>query len=108
MIFLTDGQTSSLDISYSSYGVEPLSKRRWSEASPLTLTQTIEKWFSFVCDQAKKKNMTVWFVAFGTDLNPMMTECAGEGHYFRAGDADELEEAFLKIAKSIGDLRLAQ
>lgn len=108
LIFLTDGQTSSLDISYSSYGVEPLSKRRWGEVSPLTLTQTIEKRFSFVCDQAKKKNMTVWFVAFGTDLNPMMTECAGVGHYFRAGDATELETAFLKIAKSIGDLRLAQ
>lgn len=108
LIFLTDGQTSSLDISYSSYGVEPLSKRRWSSASPLTLTQTIEKRFSFVCDQAKKKNMTVWFVAFGTDLNPMMTECAGAGHYFKAGNADQLEAAFLKIAKSIGDLRLAQ
>ncbi|CAH0496729.1 Tad domain-containing protein [Novosphingobium sp. CECT 9465] len=108
LIFLTDGQTSSLDVSYSSYGVEPLAKRRWSETSPLTLTETIEKRFSFVCDQAKNKTMTVWFVAFGTDLNPMMTQCAGEGHYFRAGNATELEDAFRKIAKSIGDLRLSQ
>ncbi|MDT0508105.1 Tad domain-containing protein [Novosphingobium sp. MMS21-SN21R] len=108
LIFLTDGQTSSLDISYSSYGVEPLAQRRWSPASALTLTQTIEKRFSFACEEAKKKNMTVWFVAFGTDLNPIMTQCAGAGHYFSAANADELQDAFVKIAKSIGDLRLAQ
>lgn len=107
LIFLTDGQTSSLDISYASYGVEPLSLRRWNPTSPLTLTQTIEKRFSFVCEQAKKKNIKVWFVAFGTELNPIMTNCAGEGYYFRANNAAELDDAFKKIAKSIGDLRLA-
>lgn len=107
LIFLTDGQTSSLDISYSSYGVEPISQRRWSTSSALTLTQTIEKRFSFVCEEAKKKNVTVWFVAFGTDLNPIMTQCAGAGHYFKASNSAELQSAFGKIAKSIGDLRLA-
>lgn len=108
LIFLTDGQTSSLDISYSSYGVEPLAQRRWNTASPISLTETIEKRFSFVCEEVKKKNITVWFVAFGTELNPIMTNCAGNGHYFSAANADELQEAFVKIAKSIGDLRLAQ
>ncbi|MBB3861217.1 hypothetical protein GGQ88_002489 [Novosphingobium hassiacum] len=107
LIFLTDGQTSSLDLSYSSYGVEPIAQRRWNSASPLTLTQTIEKRFSFACEEAKKKNITVWFVAFGTDLNPVMTTCAGNGHYFSAANADELQDAFRTIAKSIGDLRLA-
>ena len=108
LIFLTDGQTSSLDISYSSYGVEPIAQRRWSPTSPITLTQTIEKRFSFVCEEVKKRNVTVWFVAFGTDLNPIMTDCAGSGHYFSAKNAGELQNAFRKIARSIGDLRLAQ
>ncbi|MGV3511809.1 MAG: pilus assembly protein TadG-related protein [Novosphingobium sp.] len=108
LIFLTDGQTSSLDISYSSYGVEPLTQRRWNPGSTLTLTQTIEKRFSFVCEEVKKRNVTVWFVAFGTDLNPIMTNCAGNGHYFSAKNAAELQDAFRKIARSIGDLRLAQ
>ncbi|WP_277346254.1 pilus assembly protein [Novosphingobium sp. ERW19] len=108
LIFLTDGQTSSLDISYSSYGVEPIAQRRWSPTSPITLTQTIEKRFSFVCEEVKKRNITVWFVAFGTDLNPIMTDCAGSGHYFSAKNAGELQNAFRKIARSIGDLRLAQ
>ncbi len=107
LIFLTDGQTSSLDISYSSYGVEPIAQRRWSPTSAMTLTETIEKRFSFACEQAKKKNMKVWFIAFGTELNPVMTNCAGEGYYFKAGNAAELDQAFKKIAKSIGDLRLS-
>ncbi len=107
LIFLTDGQTSSLDISYSSYGVEPLAQRRWSPSSSRTLTQTIESRFSWICEATKKKNITVWFVAFGTELNPIMTNCAGPGHYFSAGNSAELQEAFEKIAKSIGDLRLA-
>ena len=108
LIFLTDGQTSSLDLSYGAYGVEPLDKRRWSpSSSSLTLTQTVEKRFSFACEEVKKKNVTVWFIAFGTDLNPIMTECAGPGHYFSASNAEELDEVFSKIAKSIGQLRLS-
>lgn len=107
LIFLTDGQTSSLDINYGAYGVEPLARRRWSSSSALTLTETIEKRFSFACEEVKKKNITVWFIAFGTDLNPVMTQCAGEGHYFSAANAGELNTAFETIAKSIGDLRLS-
>ncbi|WP_225206186.1 Tad domain-containing protein [Novosphingobium huizhouense] len=108
LIFLTDGQTSSYDLSYGAYGIEPLAKRRWSPTSTLTLTQTIEKRFSFTCQQVKNKNITVWFIAFGTDLNPIMTECAGSGHYFSAANATELSAAFEKIARSIGELRLSQ
>lgn len=108
LIFLTDGQTSSLDISYGAYGVEPLARRRWSSSSGYTLTQTVEKRFSFACEEVKKKNITVWFIAFGTDLNPIMTQCAGEGHYFAAANSTELTTAFETIAKSIGDLRLAK
>ena len=29
LIFLTDGETAPYDLSYSSYGVEPLDQRRW-------------------------------------------------------------------------------
>jgi Flp pilus assembly protein TadG len=108
LIFLTDGQTEPLDVSYGSYGVEPLSQRRWRESSPLTLTQTVEKRFTFACEEAKKKNITVWFVAFGTTLNPIMTQCAGPGRSFSASNAGELQNAFLTIAKNIGSLRLSE
>ena len=40
LIFLTDGETAPLDLSYSTYGLEPIDQRRWSPTSPLSLTQT--------------------------------------------------------------------
>lgn len=106
MIFLTDGQTSALDISYSAYGFEPVDRRRWSPSSSRTLTQTIEDRFAFACKEAKKRNISIWLVAFGTELNPVMEECAGPGHAFQANDGEELAETFSKIAKLMSDLRL--
>ena len=106
LIFLTDGETAPLDISYSSYGVEPLDQRRWKPGSPLSLTQTIEARFRFACMEVRKRNVTVWVVGFGTELTDVMKQCAGEGHYFEAADAAELNAAFAKIAKDMSELRI--
>lgn len=106
MIFLTDGLTAPLDISYSSYGMEPVDQRRWKSGSAFTLTQTVENRFAVACAEVKKRNITVWVVGFGTTLNPIMEECAGPGHSFEADDAAELNETFGKIAKQIGELRI--
>jgi hypothetical protein len=108
LIFLTDGQTAPLDVSYASYGVEPLERHRWSPTSALTLTQTVEARFSFVCQQVRNKNITIWVIAFGTELSPMLANCAGPGHAFEADDAASLNQAFDDIAKSIGDLRISR
>ena len=108
LIMMTDGQTSALDLSYSSYGIEPVDRRRWAPGSATSLTQTVEDRFSFVCQEVKKKNITVWFIAFGIDLNPIMTDCAGEGHAFQAKNGQELAEAFKQIAGGIANLRLTK
>lgn len=108
LIFLTDGETAPLVFSYGSYGLEPLSERRWSSSSPYTLTQTVEKRFSFACDQVKKQNITVWVIGFGTQMTDMLKSCAGNGHWFQADNADELNEAFSSIAKAMGDLRIVK
>lgn len=108
MIFMTDGQTSALDLSYTAYGLEPLDRRRWAPGSSRTLTQTVEDRFSAACAEVKKRNITVWFIAYGTELNPLMTECAGPGHAFMAADADDLSLAFTRIANSIADLRVTK
>lgn len=108
LIMMTDGQTSALDLSYTSYGMEPVDRRRWSPGSASSLTQTVEDRFSFVCQEVKKKNITVWFIAFGTELNPIMTECAGEGHAFQAKNGQELAEVFKQIAGGISNLRLTK
>ena len=108
MIFLTDGETAPYDLNYSSYGIEPIDKRRWSAASPLTLRETVEARFAFACKEVKKKNITVWLIAFGVEMNPVMADCAGPGHAFSAGNAAELDNAFARIAQNIGDLRISR
>ena len=106
LIFLTDGETAPLDLVYSSYGLEPLDQRRWNPSSSFTLQETVENRFAVACDEVKKKNVTVWVVAFGTSLNPIFQTCAGDGRYFEAADADELNAAFASIAAQMGELRI--
>ena len=111
MIFLTDGETAPLDLSYGTYGIEPLNNqdnKRWSQDSALTLTEVVEKRFGVACSEVKKRNITVWVISFGVALNPIMTECAGPGRAFEASDSAELNDVFSKIAASIGDLRLGK
>ena len=108
IIFLTDGQTESYDIAYGAYGVEPLDRRRWSPTSPISLNDTVEKRFSVACAEAKRRNITVWVIGFGTTLNTAMTECAGPGHFFEATDAATLQDVFSKIAAQMGDLRISR
>lgn len=108
LIFLTDGRTEPLDLSYSSYGVEPIDARRWDLDSGESLASVIEKRFGVACREVRKRNVTVWVIGFGTTLNPVMTNCAGEGHFFVAQDADELNATFATIAKSLSDLRVTR
>ncbi len=106
MIFLTDGETAPLDISYGAYGIEPLDRRRWRTNSAMTLTETVENRFSFACEEVKKRNIQVWVISFGTAANPMMEACAGAERYFVADDAAELENTFSEIARRMGELRI--
>ncbi|MEZ5695961.1 MAG: pilus assembly protein TadG-related protein [Sphingomonadaceae bacterium] len=106
LIFLTDGQTEAYDLAYGAYGIEPLDERRWKPDDDLTLTEVVEKRFAFACEEVKKKNITVWVIAFGTELNPIMTECAGPGHYFEASDNLELNSAFTTISDKLQELRI--
>lgn len=108
LIFLTDGETAPLDLSYSSYGFEPLDQRRWSPDSRLSLAETVEKRFAFACGEVRRKNVTVWVIGFGIALTDVMKNCAGEGHYFEAADAAELNASFAAIAESMSDLRVSR
>lgn len=110
MIFLTDGQTETYDINYGSYGVEGLDRRRWRSAaeSGISLDEVVERRYAVACKEAKKRNITVWVIAFGTSLNPVMEECAGPGRSFQTADSAELSSVFSKIAAQLGDLRLTR
>ena len=110
MIFLTDGETSTFDIGYGTYGIDGLDRRRWrSQAeSGISLDEVVEKRFGVACEEVKKRNITVWLIGFGTTLNPVMTACAGPGHYFEASTASQLGDVFSKIAAQMGDLRISK
>ncbi|MFM5907841.1 MAG: hypothetical protein ACKOPO_09700, partial [Novosphingobium sp.] len=108
LIFLTDGLTQPNEISYSSYGIEGISRRRWTPGGSQTLTQTVENRLAVACQQVKNRNIIVWVIGFGTSLNSVLTDCAGPGHYFEAKDAASLNTTFNKIAEAMGDLRIAQ
>ena len=108
LIFMTDGQTSTLDISYTAYGLEPVDQRRWKQGAADSLTSIVEARFAFSCAEVKKKNINVWVIAFGTELNPLLSDCAGPGHAFQADSGDELAGIFAKIAGSISNLRITK
>ncbi|HKX78767.1 MAG TPA: Tad domain-containing protein [Novosphingobium sp.] len=108
LIFLTDGQTESKELSYTAYGLEPLDMRRWDKRLDPHLNGTIEIRFAIACDEVKKRNVTVWVVGFGTTMNDVMKTCAGDGHWFQADDADQLKDTFNKIAKAMGELRISK
>lgn len=108
LIFLTDGLTETYDIAYSAYGIEPLDQRRWSQSSALTLDQTVENRFTYACNEVKNHNVTVWVIGFGVTMNDLLKNCAGNGHWFQADNATQLNAAFAKIVASIGDLRITQ
>ena len=108
LIFLTDCVTEPLDISYTSYGLEPLDIRRWTERPDPKLDKVIEFRFAIACDEVKKRNVTVWVIGFGTTMNDIMKQCAGDGRWFQADDTEELKDTFEQIAKSMAELRVSK
>ena len=108
LIFLTDGLTAASEFSYGAYGIDSLDERRRSRTSTMSLNDVIEKRFTVACNEVKKRDITVWVIGFGTSLNPVLTDCAGPGHYFEAKDATGLSATFSKIAEALGDLRISK
>jgi hypothetical protein len=110
LIFLTDGQTQPRETAYGAYGVEPLDQRRCSgnACKGAQLTAIVENRFTVACDEVKKRNITVWVIGFGTNMNTMLKNCAGNGRWFQADDSVQLNTAFAKIAASMGDLRISK
>lgn len=109
LIFLTDGETMPRDIAYGAYGVEPLDKRRWAPGDADSLVTTVENRFRFACEEVRRHNVTVWVISFGLSTTELMTDCAGDPlRVFEAGNAEQLNQTFFKIAKAMGELRVTK
>lgn len=113
IIFMTDGATETNIADYDAYGLAALDRRRKGDASTIPTDaqqdSIVESRLTQLCDVAKAKGITVWVIAFGTDLTSLLSGCAtSTGHAFRADDTAELNEAFSNIASQIAQLRLTQ
>ncbi len=109
LIFMTDGTTDTKIVSYDAYGLSALDQRR-TNGMPTDADQNtiVANRLSALCTVAKRKNITVWVIAFGTTLDAMLSNCASDGRSFQANNAAQLNQTFSNIAAQIAKLRVAR
>jgi len=110
IVFMTDGAMAPNTMVYSPYGMEWWDRRITSD-NPPSPTQALarhEARFQAVCRAAKRENISIWVVAFGTTLTDSLRNCASPGRAFQANNNAELNSAFQEIAQKIAALRLTQ
>jgi Flp pilus assembly protein TadG len=111
LIFMTDGDTNTDNLDYDAYGLAGLDRRRTNPASLATEADTIEiveNRLSALCEVAKDRNITIWVIAFGTTLTPLLENCASPGSAFEADNTSALNSSFAEIASKIANLRLKE
>jgi Flp pilus assembly protein TadG len=113
MIFMTDGDTSTAQMNYTTYGLEWYDRRRTPlNSAPSTgdLNDQVNARFLAMCEAIKSRNITLWVVSFGSgvsgDAQENLQDCATSGRWFHAADSDELTANFRAIANEISQLRL--
>jgi Flp pilus assembly protein TadG len=104
IIFLTDGEPVSQPDTYSSYGVEQMSKRITGTLTDPAATLHARR-FQALCD-AQRGAISIWAIAFGTSVTGNLSSCADPDRAFQADNATQLDNAFKNIANEIADLRL--
>ena len=112
LIFMTDGQTDTRIGAYDAWGQSAVARRRTPKGSiPTNATQNgiTEARLTELCNIAKNnKNITVWVIAFGTELTSLLSSCASPGRAFQANNASQLTETFAEIASQIAQLRVTK
>ena len=111
IIFMTDGDTETDINQYDAYGLSGIDRRRTSAAATPTNAdqdKIVSDRTLALCKAARAKNITVWVIAFGTDLTDMLRGCATPGRAYQANNADELNTTFSNIASQIAKLRVSK
>jgi Flp pilus assembly protein TadG len=110
LIFMTDGDTETNIADYDAYGLAALDRRRTPDNRLPTKSEQdviVEDRLSRLCTVAKeKKNITVWVIAFGTDLTSLLSDCASPNRAYQANNSAELAQTFADIAARISQLRV--
>jgi hypothetical protein len=109
LIFMTDGALAPSNTNQSSYGIESRDKRvTGNGTSTLELTSRHRSRFLAVCEAIKGKGIRLWVISFATTLSEDLQTCASSNSSYSATDAKQLNDAFQKIAKQVGELRVTQ
>jgi len=108
IVFMTDGEQVNNVENYSTHGVEWWDRRISGNGNSATEFNSRAARLLVACSAARRENITVWVVAFGTALSQNLTDCASPGRAFTADDPDELNARFREIAQQIAELRLTQ
>jgi Flp pilus assembly protein TadG len=107
IVFLTDGIPVSAGSTYSSYGMEQVSKKITGSLSDDAATLHARR-FQALCDEGARMG-SVWTIAFGTSKTGNMEQCASStSQAIEANDTTTLNAAFTQIANDIKDLRLTR
>ncbi|PLK25077.1 hypothetical protein C0V72_03535 [Porphyrobacter sp. TH134] len=106
IVFMTDGLLAPNRFSYTPYGIEPWDRRITTNGGQDQMNARHEARFQAACAAAKAENITVWVVAFGTDLTTSLRNCASPDRAFEADNNADLNNAFQRIASQIAALRL--
>jgi len=110
MILMVDGQKDTRPFTYSAWGIAAVARRRTpTDSFPTRAAEDAvsEQRLSELCSIAKNnKNITLWVIAFGTQLDQLLIDCASPDRAFEAQNAEELTETFAQIATQLAELRL--
>ena len=110
IIFMTDGDMAPNWQNLTTQGYEYLMQRISGSATTdnTLLKDRHNNRFLQLCDAAKARNITVWVIGFGVNLNNQLTTCATPSKAYQTGSAEQLKKIFASIAGQISRLRLSQ
>lgn len=110
IVFMSDGQMDPA-ASYTAY-----SRYDWDFRTRVNTTEPVPEHrgrFRMICEAAKKQGIEVSTVAFSssigtTDKNAIRDCATSPDQFYQADTADDLNDAFRKIAQNIGFLRVSR
>ncbi len=119
IIFMTDGEMDNNNDLLAFQGLEANDHRVGGTPEPsdsdegLSNPNSMEsrhvQRMKMVCNAAKAMGYSIWVIAFGTALQPHLSECASNANQAStAANRDELIDRFQQIGANIGALRLTQ
>lgn len=106
IVFMTDGILVTGVENYSTQGIEWWDRRVTGNGDGTREATRRAARLQAICRAAQQENITVWVVAFGTELTQNLRDCASPGRAFQANDNATLNAQFQEIAQKIAALRL--